>query len=206
MKKEEFNFSHLETAISNAERKEVQNYPYGYSLRTTLFDYVEFSPKKGFRHCTQTINPKTGRTNAPKKSTYSPFMIRWINSEGHIKVYANDFNSFEAILGGSVLIAKIQHLLSEQEWQFLVCHFIAMMKVSCKAQVVYCNADWEQLKPLIDEPLKTLLSGLKGNKNAFKEFNLDLEKIEALKDPDFKPFQVKKTYLIGANGMQRVAE
>lgn len=36
---------------------EVKDYPYGFRLKTTLFDSMEFNRKKGYRHITQTINP-----------------------------------------------------------------------------------------------------------------------------------------------------
>ena len=52
--------------IKTAEKIEVLNYPYGFKLKTTLTDYLEFDAKKGYRHCTQTICPKTGRINKPK--------------------------------------------------------------------------------------------------------------------------------------------
>lgn len=52
--------------ISNSRKIIVQNYPYGFKLRTTLYDYIEFDAKKGFRHVTQTINPKNGVLNKPK--------------------------------------------------------------------------------------------------------------------------------------------
>jgi hypothetical protein len=48
----------------------VQDYPYG-SLRCQIRFWLESTPKKGFRFCSQTENPKNGRWNNPKKSTYS---------------------------------------------------------------------------------------------------------------------------------------
>ena len=37
----------------------VDNYPYGFTLKTTCYFWVEFNKKRGFRICKQTINPKT---------------------------------------------------------------------------------------------------------------------------------------------------
>ena len=75
----------MQNYIRTNEKIEVNNYPYGFKLKTTLFDYIEFDKKKGFRHCTQTINPKTGRLNNPKKSTYYALLVRYYNEDGHIK-------------------------------------------------------------------------------------------------------------------------
>lgn len=47
----------------------VDDYPYG-SLRTQIRFWLEKSTK-GFRFVAQTLNPKTGKWNAPKPSTYA---------------------------------------------------------------------------------------------------------------------------------------
>lgn len=48
----------------------VEDYPYG-GYRTQIRFWLEHSPKKGYRYCSQTKNPKTGSWNNPKKSTYA---------------------------------------------------------------------------------------------------------------------------------------
>jgi len=195
------------TAISNREKIAIENYPYGYSLKTTMFDSVEFNPKKGFRHVRQTINPKTGKLNAEKKSTYYPFMMRFMDHEGHIKTYAHDFNGFEYMNEGAEILNKVFHLLNEAEKESLYLHFLFMLKVSCKAHIIYCNSEWELLRPLICEQVDLIKKGLKTGENEYCNFSLDLEKIQSLKDPNFKPFQVKETCInIIANGMQKVAK
>jgi len=62
----------------------VNNYPYG-SLKCTITFDIEFKKGKGFRMKSQTINPKTGRTNAPKYTTYSDFMVLHKDENGHVK-------------------------------------------------------------------------------------------------------------------------
>lgn len=63
----------------------VENYPYG-GLRTTMFYWIETVKGKGDRFCSMTINPKNGRKNNPKKSTYSDFMYLYIEPvTGHVK-------------------------------------------------------------------------------------------------------------------------
>lgn len=51
----------------------VADYPYGFHLRCKIRFWVEYKPKKGFRFCSQTTNPKLSyeKWNAPKCSTYS---------------------------------------------------------------------------------------------------------------------------------------
>ena len=49
----------------------VENYPWGYKLKTKRKYWVETIPKKGDRVCFQTLNPKTNKWCKVKKSTYS---------------------------------------------------------------------------------------------------------------------------------------
>lgn len=46
----------------------VEDYPYG-GLRCKIWFWVEAN-KRGFRFCSRTENPKTGRLNKPKMGTY----------------------------------------------------------------------------------------------------------------------------------------
>jgi hypothetical protein len=52
----------------------VDDYPYG-RLRTQIRYWIETVAKRGDRFVSQTLNPKTGRWNKPKKSTYMPVMV-----------------------------------------------------------------------------------------------------------------------------------
>lgn len=49
----------------------VDDYPYGRRVRTQIRYWIETNAKHGDRFCSQTLNPKTGRWNKPKKSTYT---------------------------------------------------------------------------------------------------------------------------------------
>lgn len=78
---------------------EVKDYPYGFRLRTSIFYWIETKIGKGDRLCTYTINPKTGRPNVPKYSTYSTFMYMYLNNQGHVDhgiIDAYDRDEFEA--------------------------------------------------------------------------------------------------------------
>lgn len=67
----------------------VDDYPYGYRHRTTIRYWIE-TTKHGDRFCSQTLNPKTGRWNKPKKSTYVHIACMYVEDEpgddfGHVK-------------------------------------------------------------------------------------------------------------------------
>ena len=62
----------------------VSDYPYG-RLRCKIRYWIEESGKKGFRFCSQTENPKTGRWNKEKKGTYSLFALAmYLDEKGHV--------------------------------------------------------------------------------------------------------------------------
>jgi hypothetical protein len=76
---------------------EVKDYPYGFRLRTSIFYWIESKPGHGDRFCTYTINPKNGRANAPKCSTYSTFKFMYLNEKGHVtcgSIDAYDMDKF----------------------------------------------------------------------------------------------------------------
>lgn len=74
-----FNHTSFETAY------EVKDYPYGFRLRTSMFYWIETVAKKGDRFCSCTINPKNGRLNAPKKSTFSNIGVMFLDENNHVK-------------------------------------------------------------------------------------------------------------------------
>lgn len=62
----------------------VDDYPYGRRVRTQIRYWIE-TTKHGDRFCSQTLNPKSGRWNKPKRSTYSNVMVMYREAEsGHI--------------------------------------------------------------------------------------------------------------------------
>jgi hypothetical protein len=63
----------------------IESYPYG-SLRTQMRVWLEDGGAKGWRHVTQTLNPKSGRWNNPKKSTYSQWAGNlYLDNRGHVQ-------------------------------------------------------------------------------------------------------------------------
>ena len=81
----------------------VDDYPYGFRLRTKIRYWLESVPKKGTRFVSQTLNPKTDRWNAPKKSTFNLLGgVMFLDSKGHVQFDAlneySDANKVEEFL------------------------------------------------------------------------------------------------------------
>lgn len=62
-------------ATSPATAIVVDDYPYGFQLRTQIRYWVETKPGYGQRFVSQTRNPKNGQWNKPKASTYSQLIV-----------------------------------------------------------------------------------------------------------------------------------
>ncbi len=60
----------------------IEDYPWGFKLRTQVKTWIEHKPNFGFRKSTRTLNPKTNKWCKPKHSTYAPFMVLVIEEEG----------------------------------------------------------------------------------------------------------------------------
>lgn len=58
----------------------VNDYPYGFRLRTKIRYWIETN-KKGQRFMSQTLNPKTQEWNKAKAGTYSDILVMGLNDE-----------------------------------------------------------------------------------------------------------------------------
>jgi hypothetical protein len=170
-----------------------ENYPYGFREKTTKTDYLEFNPKFGFRHCSTTVNPKTGRTNNPKKSTYYEIMLLATDENGHCKSLVLDFYD-EKRKDQTIKFLSNQdnfNLFTSEQMKYIYGLLIMMLKVDIKARVIYCGADFEVLKPLYEEQLKEATEGFKGPQiNRFPYIKFDWAAIEATKVEGYQPFKI----------------
>ena len=175
--------------LKTSERIAVENYPYGYQ-RTTLFDYMEFDPKKGYRRCSQTINPKTGQLNKPKKGTYSPLQVRYYDENGHIKSKVFWFNGTKELIEGVKFMAEHFDMFSEAEIKYIYGFCLSMSLIDMRAKVVYCGSTLDSLKPLYDNFIKNAKEGMQTASNLFADMILDIDAINTTKDADFQPFKI----------------
>lgn len=181
----------MRTYIQTNNKVTVENYPYGFTLKTTLFDYIEFNPKKGYRHCTQTINPKSGRLNNPKKSTYYKLLFRYYNEVGHIKCLSYSLNGDFALNVACKFIGANFDLFTTEEITYLYNECLLMAKIDLKATIIYGGAKLEDLTPLYNDFITLAVNGLKSKENNFLNMFLDCEKIEAAKPANYDPFTVR---------------
>jgi hypothetical protein len=94
----------------------VEDYPYGYRLRTQIRYWLETSAKHGDRLCSQTLNPKTGKWNKAKKSTYSDVGVMYLDEQGHVTWAAVSPYSDVEVLDAFMAVAK-GHLSEAQRKQ-----------------------------------------------------------------------------------------
>lgn len=182
--------------IRTSEKIAVENYPYG-GKRTTLFDYIEFDLKKGYRHCTQTINPKTNQLNNPKKSTYHVIMVRWYDEEtNHIKTGSFSLNGDKELNLASKFLSENFELFSKEEIEYIAQQFLLWTKVSFQGSVVYGGSKIEDLKPLYSEFLSSFTRQWKNPTENHFGLQLDVEAIENTKPKDFQPFRTTKAVLL----------
>lgn len=177
--------------FSNDSILEINNYPYGY-LKTTAFFSVEYKKNKGFRTVFQTINPKNNRTNNAKKGTYSEIILPCINTSNNMVGWCGylSFNGTEEINRGLHFMNDFFELLTPEQIKETTLTVIGMTKVDIKASVIYAGSNFEELKPLYDKQIKTLVKIANSGENLFLSCLLDIDKIEQCKKPDFNPFKV----------------
>lgn len=179
--------------IPTSEKVTVENYPYGFRLRTTLFDTMEFDFKKGYRHVTQTINPKTNKENKPKKGVYYHFLLRYYDENNHIKTQGINLGGENGINKSAKFISEVFNLLSLQEKEYLYIIFLSACSANMKASVIYQGAKIEDLQPFYISNIEALKEGLesKGELNTFDKILFDREAIEKTFPANYEAFKVK---------------
>jgi len=112
---------HLFDHTNEGTAKVVDDYPWGFKLRTQQRYWLESTPKRGDRFVTQTKNPKNGLWCKPKKSTYSNIGIMIEKENGHIKwmavnIYtgADKVKAFIESVGGIEMLNSTQKTMYNQ--------------------------------------------------------------------------------------------
>lgn len=166
------------TILPIREKQSSNDYPYG-RLRTTAYFSIEFVPGKGFRSVFQTVNPKNGRLNAEKKSTYSHFAYLVLNTEnGHFETRKFGIGGFEDInkLSKFMLANQVALGLTKEMVIDLCCTIVTTIRIASR----WINADAENALPLIEKAFKTALSGFKTGVCNWEELFIDVDAIENL--------------------------
>ena len=63
----------------------VEDYPWGFKMRTQRRYWIETHPKRGDRFVFQTKDPRSGRWCKPKKSTYYAVMALYLDEKSHVR-------------------------------------------------------------------------------------------------------------------------
>lgn len=183
------------TVYNSGAKLSAENYPYG-RLKCTAYFSVE-STKNGFRSIFQTINPKTGKLNAPKKSTYTAGKLPTTHAGGKIGFCGYlSFNGSEEINKGLQFMADFHELFTAEEVKNIAVTALMMSKVNAKAYVVYTGASWEDLKPLVEQSVKILVEICNTGSNLWASALLDVAAIEGTKIEGYQPFKVVSTLSI----------
>lgn len=185
---------------TTSEKKEVQNYPYGYTQRTTATFGVEFKKGKGFRTTFQTVNPRTGKLNAVKCSTYSPVVIMYTNEDGKVGYKHLEFYGDEGFTRNVNFMAEHFDLFTEEQIKYIASYLISNLKADIFARNAYCGTDIDKLLPLYNKAMEAALAIYKDGVNLFSDVKVDFEAANALKVDGFNPFEHCETTLITTLG------
>lgn len=109
--------------------QESDNYPYG-RLKCHITFEIEFKANKGFRFKTQTTNPKTGRINKPKCSTYSPVMVMHRDENDHIKPYGINITGCEGVAKFIEFLKLNDVTFTSEESQDIWAHIISCIRAN----------------------------------------------------------------------------
>ena len=71
---------------------EVNNYPWGFRLKTKRRTWIETDKNKGDRVCFCTLNPKTNKWCAVKKSTYNAVDVLLIDEKDNHEYFIHKYN------------------------------------------------------------------------------------------------------------------
>jgi hypothetical protein len=170
------------------EKQTVENYPYG-RLKCTAFFSIEFKKNKGFRHIFQTINPKTGRLNAEKKGNYHSIAFM-TNEGGFISQKSMSLqNDGESLNKCAKFLNENFHLFTPEQINYLYTEYLMYIQVDSKAKVIYCGAQFEDIKDFYTDAINLIKKGINEKINVFGEFNIDFQGIKSKCPENYNPFK-----------------
>jgi hypothetical protein len=140
------------TSIETAYK--VDDYPYGSRLRTSIFYWIETKRGKGDRFCTCTIDPRNGKMNNAKKTTYYPFIYMYVNEDGNVKrtvLDAYDVKLFRERF--EKLLPEITPITEAQSYNIRRDYGLHMYVVYYCGRVKYTEAKQAEYKEWILETL-----------------------------------------------------
>lgn len=186
--------------FKTTETATVNNYPYG-SLRATVTFSLEWKAGKGFRTVFQSINPKNGRLNAPKKSTYYSVIVMKEEDNGHIGYSYFGFNGAEEINRSAPFMADHFDLFTPAQIKDIYAETLQYIKATMYATVAYRGADVEMGKPILSSAVDAAVKGLKEGTNEFSNIKIDIAALDACEKKDYQPFKMVSTGPISLSSM-----
>ena len=176
--------------VNTTEKLTSENYPYGYTLRTTKYDWLEYKAGKGFRHVSQTINPKNSKLNKPKASVYSDVMLLGRDEKGHVVSVTHSLNGSESMNKFFSWMEGHGQFFTDDEKKSIAITCIAMSKVDAKANVMYCGTPWEDVQQFYATPVQVLCQIAKGEHFNFSAATFDTDSIKARRPANYNPFPI----------------
>lgn len=186
----------LASAVRILPTKEVytvHNYPYGYTFKTDKHYSIEFKKGKGFRAVEQTVNPKTGKLNKPKKGIYHPVALLYLNDDGHVKLHVEDFYDDNGKDRGYLFMYNNFDKFTTEQIKNIALYNIMLIKADILAKCSYCGSDFDSMKPFYDPNIKILVEIAKTGENLWATLSFDWKSIKALEIPNYQPFKVTST-------------
>lgn len=117
-----------------------EDYPWGFTQLTKMRYWIETREDKGQRFVSQSMNPQTGLWCKPKKSTYVPIAIMYLDELNHIRwtylpIYANEEQMKEFTETHLVNLDEFQ----KEQLKWSIAHKKVMQKVKVTCEIVSCG-------------------------------------------------------------------
>ena len=81
-------------------------------------------------------------------------------------------------------------LFTTEQIQDICASIFMYLKAGTKAICIYCGADLEKVKPIIDPAVKAVAEGIKTGANIFDRVKIDIDALNSCKVEGYNPFKV----------------